>query len=186
MAHSVLFYLLVKAAITETKTMESRWHQNKAYTTSTVQEVDNSRKYENPQRQPDDNSWECRKTKCDEGFTIIHIPDIDKPKVEVFVEEQSQILSSGQTKNINKEENVENNTNDLSQDSLEEQQLQLSVDNLDFDLILETYKALESNNNPDELIKSWMNDGKGEDVVNALSLEENLKDFIDYSKRVKK
>ncbi len=66
-----------------------------------------------------------------------------------------------------------------------EQQFAIMVENLDLDLIVKTYEALQSSDNVEALIENWLADSREdrEDGVNKLTLEENLKRFIEFSQK---
>ena len=85
----------------------------------------------------------------------------------------------------NDEASVQAVAEETSIDSAIEQQFAILVGNLDLDLIVKTYEALQSSENVDGLIENWLaNSSEHEEPgVNELTLEENLKRFIQFSQK---
>ena len=65
-----------------------------------------------------------------------------------------------------------------------ENQFARLVENLDINLMVQTYEVLQSSENPDVLIENWLKDctRDEENGLDKLTLEENLKCFIQFSK----
>ena len=75
-------------------------------------------------------------------------------------------------------------TSNMPLESTTENQFARLVENLDINLIVKTYEVLQSSENPDVLIENWLKDctRDEENGLDKLTLEENLKCFIQFSK----
>ena len=143
-----------------------------------VQELDSSKRRE--ESISPDTIEENEHTK--ENFTIIHIPD-----------EQSSSNTSSMAPdyiatdaaNLTCQTNSQEMKDETSTELTIEQQFAIMVENLDLDLIVKTYEALQSSDNVEALIENWLADSREdrEDGVNKLTLEENLKRFIEFSQK---
>ena len=83
------------------------------------------------------------------------------------------------------EANVQAVAEETSIDSATEQQFAMLVGNLDLDLIVKTYEALQCSENVDGLIENWLANSSEHEVpgMNERTLEENLKRFIQFSQK---
>jgi hypothetical protein len=90
-----------------------------------------------------------------------------------------------ETTNLTCQTNVQELPQETSIESTIEQQFARSVENLDLDLIVKTYEALQSSDNAEVLIENWLAhcSRDEEDGVEKLTLEENLKRFIQFSQK---
>ena len=143
-------------------------------TTTVVEELDSSIK----KRERSESTLSIKENRHREGeFTIVHIPEIHSSP------DNHQINSS----NLIGQTNVDEISNITPVESTIEQQFASLVENLDINLIVQTYEALQSSDNPDILIENWLSDSSRdeENGVEKLTLEENLKHFIQFSKKVK-
>ena len=146
-----------------------------------VQELDSSiRQHERSHNNTDHTIKE--NTQPEEEFTIVHIPE-----TQASTTDNHQINSvSMNTTDIAKmicQTDVDE-TSDMSLESTTENQFASLVENLDINLIVQTYEVLQSSENPDVLIKNWLKDftRDEENGLDKLTLEENLKCFIQFSK----
>ena len=84
------------------------------------------------------------------------------------------------------EANVPTLVEETSMESTIEQQFEMLVGNLDLDLIVKTYETLQCSENVDGLIEDWLANSSEHELeprVNELTLEENLKRFIQFSQK---
>ena len=141
-------------------------------TATTVQELDSSKKREET-GSPD--AIQENANLKEEEFTIIHIPE----------EQSNENTNEHQMPSVNAESEVQKIAEEMSTELTSEQRFAMMVENLDLDLIVKTYEALQSSENVDSLIENWLancNETEG-NGVDELTLEENLKRFIQFSKQ---
>jgi hypothetical protein len=137
-----------------------------------VQELDSSKKREET-GSPD--AIQENANLKEEEFTIIHIPE----------EQSNENTNEHQMPSVNAESEVQKIAEEMSTELTSEQRFAMMVENLDLDLIVKTYEALQSSENVDSLIENWLancNETEG-NGVDELTLEENLKRFIQFSKQ---
>ena len=137
---------------------------------TTVQELDSSKKREET-GSPD--AIQENANLKEEEFTIIHIPE----------EQSNENTNAHQMPSVNAESEVQKIAEEMSTELTSEQRFAMMVENLDLDLIVKTYEALQSSENVDSLIENWLancNETEG-NGVDELTLEENLKRFIEFS-----
>jgi hypothetical protein len=135
-----------------------------------VQELDSSKKREET-GSPD--AIQENANLKEEEFTIIHIPE----------EQSNENTNAHQMPSVNAESEVQKIAEEMSTELTSEQRFAMMVENLDLDLIVKTYEALQSSENVDSLIENWLancNETEG-NGVDELTLEENLKRFIEFS-----
>ena len=149
-------------------------------TTTVVQELDSSiRQHERSHNNTDHTIKENRQP--EEEFTIVHIPE-----THASTTDNHQINSvSMNTTDIAKmicQTDVDETLN-MPLESTTENQFARLVENLDINLIVQTYEVLQSSENPDVLIENWLKDftRDEENGLDKLTLEENLKCFIQFS-----
>ena len=145
-------------------------------TATIVQELDSSKR----RSISPDTTQENEHTK--ENFTIIHIPDEQSSSNTSSI---APVYMTTDAANLTCQTNSQEMKDKTSTELTIEQQFAIMVENLDLDLIVKTYEALQSSDNVEALIENWLADSREdrEDGVNKLTLEENLKRFIEFSQK---
>ena len=150
-------------------------------TTTVVEELDSSIK----KHERSESTLPIKENRHREGeFTIVHIPEIHSTPDNHQI---NSIPVSTDSSNLIGQTNIDEISNITPVESTIEQQFASLVENLDINLIVQTYEVLQSSDNPDILIENWFSDCSCDEKngVEKLTLEENLKHFIQFSKKVK-
>ena len=146
-----------------------------------VEELDSSNKHE---KKDDPNTKPNIEESTNDQFTIVHIPE---DRTCQNADEKATSLTTNAPE-VTAQTSVQTITGETLPESGIEQQFADLVGNLDLDLIVKTYEALQSCDDAGALIENWLADcseGEQQNGKENLTLEENLKCFTQFSQKVK-